>query len=63
MAGKTWVCVRNTTQLVAIDSNRHISRIVRNLAEPLHRSNLVNGDGYNEHGNITPAMVTIVMLH
>ena len=28
-----WICVRNTAQLVAIDSNRRLSRIVRNLTE------------------------------
>ena len=50
-------------QLVAIDSNRRLSRIVRNLTELLHRSNwTMECDGYDEHGNITPAMVTIVML-
>ena len=49
-----------TAQLVAIDSNRCLSRIVRNLIELLHRSNwTMECDGYDEHGNITPAMVTI----
>ena len=28
-----WVCVRISAQLVVIDSNRHLSRIVRNLIE------------------------------
>ena len=40
-----------TAQLVAIDSNRHLFRIVRNLVEPLHRSNwTMECDGYDEHG-------------
>ena len=31
--------------------------------EPLHRSNwIIEYDGYAEHGNIIPAIVTIVML-
>ena len=48
------------SQLVEIDSNRRLSQIVRNLTELLHRSNLtMECDGYDEHGNITPAMVTI----
>ena len=51
------------SQLVAIDSNRRLSRIVRNLTELLHHSNwIMEYDGYAEHGIITPAMVTIVML-
>jgi hypothetical protein len=37
--GEVWVCVRITTQLVVIDSNHHLSRIVRNLTEPPHHSN------------------------
>ena len=52
-----------TAQLVAIDSNRRLSRIVRNLTELLYRGNLTNGDGYDEHGNVTPVMVIIAMLH
>ena len=28
-----WVCVRISAQLVAIDSNRYLSRIVRNLTK------------------------------
>ena len=51
------------SQLVEIDSNRRLSRIVRNLTEPLHCSNwIMEYDGYDEHGIITPAMVTIVLL-
>ena len=45
---------------VAIDSNRRLSRIVRNLTKLVHRSNLMECDGYDEHENITPDMVTIV---
>ena len=53
-----------TSQLVAINSNRLLSRIVRNLTELLHRSYwTMECDGYDEHGNVTPAMVIIVMLH
>ena len=51
------------SQLVEIDSNRRLSRIVRNLTELLHRSNwIMEYDGSNEYENLTPAMVTIVML-
>ena len=49
--------------MVAIDLNRRLSWIVRNLTEPLHRSNwIMEYDGSNEYENLTPAMVTIVML-
>ena len=52
-----------TTQLVAIDLNRRLSWIVRNLTELLHRSNwIMEYDGSEEYENLTPAMVTIVML-
>ena len=52
-----------TTQLVAIDSNRRLSQIVRNLMELLHRSNwIMEYDGSDEYENLTLAMVTIVML-
>ena len=38
-------------------------RIVRNLVEPLHRSNwIMEYDGSDEYENLTPAVVTIVML-
>ena len=57
---EVWVCVRIFAQLVAIDLNRHLSRIVRNLTEPFHRSNLMNCDGYKEYENAKPDMVTIV---
>ena len=63
MIWSTWICVRNTTQLVAIDSNRRLSRIVRNLTELLHRSNwIMEYDGSDEYKNVTLAMVTIGML-
>ena len=63
MIWSTWVCVRNSAQLVAIDSNRRLSWIVRNLMEHFHRSNwIMEYDGSNEYENLTPAMVTIVML-
>ena len=52
-----------TTQLGTIDSNRRLSRIVRNLMEPHHRSNwIMEYDGFDEYENITLAMLTIVML-
>jgi len=51
------------SQLVAIDSNRCLSRIVRNLMKPLHHSNwIMEYYGSDEYENLTPAMVTIVML-
>ena len=50
------------SQLVEIDSNRRLSRRVRNLTELLHRSNLMEYDGYEEHANITPDKVTIGCL-
>ena len=60
MAGRPRFMLGITAQLVAIDSNRHLPRIVRNLTEPLHRSNLMECDDYDERENITPDMVTIV---
>ena len=63
MIWSTWVCVRNTAQQVETDSNRHLSQIVRNLMELLHRSNwIMEYDGSDEYENLTLAMVTIVML-
>ena len=63
MIWSTWVCVRNTAQLVAIDLNHHLSWVVRNLTEPLHRSNwIMDYDGSDEYENLTSAMLTIVML-
>ena len=63
MAGRPRFVLGITTQLVVINSNCHLSRIVRNLAEPLHCSNrTMECDGYDEHGKYYLAMVTIVML-
>ena len=63
MAGRPGFVLRINSQLVEIDSNRRLSRIVRNLMEPLHRSNwIMEYDGSNEYENLTPALVTIVML-
>ena len=46
-----------------MDSNRRLSWIVRNLTEPLYRSNwIMEYDGSDEYENLTPDMVTIVML-
>ena len=51
------------SQLVEIDSNHRLSRIVRNSNSHQHRSNYVmEYDGYDEYENLTPAMVTIVRL-
>ena len=51
------------SKLVEIDSNRRLSQIVRNLTELLHCSNrIMEYDGSNKYENLTPAMVTIVML-
>ena len=48
---------------MAINSNRHLFRIVRNLMELLHRSNwIMEYDGSDEYENLTLAMVTVVML-
>ena len=58
--GEVWVCDRIFAQLVAINSNHRLPQIVRNLIELVHRSNLMNDDGYDECENITPDMVTIV---
>ena len=50
------------SQLVEIDSNRHLSQTVRNLASPNIVVTVLWNDGYDEHEIIIPAMVTIVML-
>ena len=62
MAGRPRFVLGINSQLVEIDSNRRLSRIVRNLT---HTNIVVTelwNDGYDEHRIITPAMVTIVML-
>ena len=56
------VCVRNNSYLVEIDSNRRLSRTVRNLASTNIVVTVLWNDGYDEHGIIILAMVTIVML-
>ena len=50
------------SQLVEIDSNRHLSRTVRNLASSNIVVSVLSNDGYEEHGITTLAMVIIVML-
>ena len=50
------------SQLVEIDSNRRLCRIVRYMASPNIVVTVLWNDGYDEHGIITPALVTIVML-
>ena len=50
------------SQLVEIDSNRRLSQTVRNLASTNIIVTILWNDGYDEHGIIIPAMVTIVML-
>ena len=50
------------SQLVEIDSNRRLSRTVRNLASTNIVVTVLWNDGYDEHGIITSDMVTIAML-
>ena len=50
------------SQLVEIDSNRRLSQTVRNLASSNIAVTVLWNDGYDEHGIIIPAMVTIIML-
>ena len=50
------------SQLVEIDSNRRLSWAVRNLASTNIVVTRLWNNGYDEHGIIIPAMVTIVML-
>ena len=50
------------SKLVEIDSNRRISQTVRNLVSSNIIVTVLWNDGYDEHGIIIPAMVTIVML-
>ena len=50
------------SQLVEINSKRHLSRTVRNLASSNIVVSVLWNDGYEEHGITTPAMVIIVML-
>ena len=50
------------SQLVEIDSNRHLSWTVRNLASTNIVVTVLWNDGYDEHRIIILAMVTIFML-
>ena len=50
------------SQLVEIDSDRRLSRIVRNLASSNIVVSVLWNDSYEEHEITTPAMVIIVML-
>jgi hypothetical protein len=54
--------LRINSQLVEINSNRRLSRTVRNLASTNIVVTILWNDGYDEHEIIIPAMVTIVML-
>jgi hypothetical protein len=62
MAGRPGFVLGINSQLVEINSNRRLSQIVRNLTSPNIIVTKLWNDGYNGHGIITPAMVTIVML-
>ena len=50
------------SQLVEINSNRHLSQIVRNLTHTNIVVSVLWNEGYQEHGITTPDMVTIAML-
>ena len=50
------------SHLVEIDLNRRLSQTVRNLSSPNIVVTVLWNDGYDEHGIITPDMVTIAML-
>ena len=50
------------SQLVVIDSNRRLSRTVRNLDSSSIVVSVLWSDDYEEHGITTPAMVIIAML-
>ena len=50
------------SQLVEINSNHRLSWTVRNLASPNIVLTILWNDGYDEHGIIILAMVTIIML-
>ena len=62
MVGRPRFVLGINSQLVEIDSNRRLSRSVRNLASPNIVVTELWNDGYDEHEIIIPAMVTIVML-
>ena len=50
------------SQLVEIDLNRRLSQTVRNWASSNIVVTVLWNDGYDEHGIIITAMVTIIML-
>ena len=50
------------SQLVENDSNHRLSQTVRNLASSNIVVSVLWNDGYEEHGNTRPAIVSIVML-
>ena len=61
MAGRPGFVLGINSQLIEINSNRRLSRIVRNLAKPLYRSNCVmEYDGLDQHRIIILAMVTTI---
>ena len=50
------------SQLVEIDLNRRLSQTVRNWVSSNIVVTVLWNDGYDEHGIIITAMVTIIML-
>jgi len=62
MAGRPRFVLGINSQLVKIDSNRRLSWTVRNFASTNIVVTVLWNDGYDEHGIIIPATVTIVML-
>ena len=53
-----WFVLGINSQLVEIDSNRRLSRTVRNLAST---NCVMEYDGSDEHGIIIPAIVTTIL--
>ena len=62
MAGRPRFVLGINSQLVEINSNRRLSRTMRNLASTNIVVTILWNDGYDEHEIIIPTMVTIVML-
>ena len=62
MAGRSGFVLGINSHLVEINSNRRLSRIVRNLASSNIVVSVLWNDSYEEHEITTPAMVIIVML-
>ena len=60
MAGRPGFLLGINSQLVEIDSNHRLSRIVRNFASPNIVLIVLRNDGYDEHVIFIPAMVIIV---